>query len=121
MMILSPLRTEDDLRALQAAALKDDHLVMAPSHLVRTEDSEIVGYFGIGNIPLLHCWLDSQRVRARDTVSLAQTTENMLWAAGATVIGCPVSPISPVYPHMARLGWHHLGDAQLHIKTWRIK
>jgi hypothetical protein len=121
MNTLLPIRAAEEIEEIKRAARADGHLVLAPSHVVRNDGGDVVGYFGIGNIPLLHCWMDSQRIKARDTVSLAQTTENMLWATGARVIGCPVHPSSPMFRHMGRLGWMDLGQALLHIKTVRTK
>lgn len=103
-----------DLEPLQEAAAGDNHIVIFPSH-VAEQSGEIVGYASIGMVPLLHCWLHSQKVRARDSFRLLREVEAEA-ARISPVVMMPCATTSPFHPLMHRLGYHRLGPSDWHYK-----
>lgn len=47
----------EEIHAIQAAATKDNHYTMAPTHFWRNSVGEIIGYLSNGIIPVCHFWL----------------------------------------------------------------
>lgn len=54
---IQPVTSLEEINAIQAAADKDDHYTMAPTHFWRNNAEEIVGYFSNGIIPVCHFWI----------------------------------------------------------------
>ena len=103
-----------DLEPLQAAAASDNHLVIFPSH-VAEQGGEIVGYASVAMVPLMFCWVHSQKVRARDSFRLLHEVEAEAARICPTVV-LPCAQTSPFYPLMGRLGYQRLGPADWHFK-----
>lgn len=128
---LRPLRTEAALRALTEAAAADEHRVIGATHLITRERPgrgiEIVGYAGIGGAVLVTAWVDSRKVRARESLGLLSVVESL---AGNVVVDVPgqgrqparmmVQPCaqgSPFRPLMGELGYELLGNAEWCLKV----
>jgi hypothetical protein len=113
---LRRLRTEEELRALQAAAATDAHAPFAPSHLVH-KNGEIVGYGSLGVVPLLTVWLHSAKVRPIETIGLMKSMEAVFNDRGAPCVVAAVDPKSPFAQAMPKLGWQAVGTFTLYLKT----
>lgn len=98
---IKPCRPED-VEMLVALAKADDHVVIAPTYLVE-KGQNIVGY--IGTVPSVLIWLDTQRVKVRDSVMVANFFENMMVANNAQIIGVPCAVKSPLRPYLASAGY----------------
>lgn len=109
-----PIR-EEDVRPLVAAAAADGHMVIAPTDVIR-RGGEVVGYGSLGGAPMVHVWLDSKRVRARETLMLLQYAEATLARQGARQVVMPCWANSPLAPYMAKLGYMKLGETTLYLK-----
>ena len=114
--VLEPLRDEAQFQALLQAAAADDHVVIAPSH-VATQDGQVVGYASLGSIAVVNVWLDSQRVKALDSLRLLKQAESVAKATGLRQYLMPCAHTSPFLPHMERLGFTKLGYTCLHWKA----
>ena len=119
MPILVPLRNPADLVELKAAAAADAHEVICPTHIVR-KSGELVGYFSILAAPTAYVWLDSKRVRPRDSFSLLNTATNIAIGIGNPdflVVGCDSgSPFASLMPSM---GYVHTMNTHLYVKKVR--
>lgn len=115
-----PLKDADERARLDLIAKDDGHIVIAPSHVV-TKEGEIVGYASLGTLPMLHVWLHSKRVQARDSAAMFQLGENILHARGAVAVCLPCCEESPYYEHMDKFGYRRLGRTVLHVKNLRTK
>ena len=108
----------EDVPALVRAAEADNHVVLAPTHLV-VRGGEILGYASVGAVPLVLTWLDSKKVKARDMMYLVNLAENMVGTAGqaqAGVVCVPCAEDSPIYPHMGALGYEQYGRVMFNLK-----
>lgn len=105
----------NDANALASAAAEDDHIAVAPTHVVERA-GEIVGYGSIGGMTYLGTWLHSQKVQARDSAYLLNLAENLAAMAGARILIMPCADNSPFAPHMTQLGYKSLGHAQWYLK-----
>jgi hypothetical protein len=106
---------ESDLRELHAAASRDNHGVLAPTHCI-LKNGEIVGYLSVGGIPLVNLWLDSQQVKARDTLEVMAKGEDMAREMGWEHYITPCDPKSPLYRFVSKLGYQVLGSATFLLK-----
>lgn len=112
---LKPISSREELEALERAAAADNHSVLAPTHLV-VRGGDIVGYASIGGIPILNVWVDSQRVKARESAYLLNAAENVAAATGVRRILLPCSQESPFHPLIEKLGYTRLGVTSLNVK-----
>lgn len=110
-----PLRDPERLPALAAAAARDQHVAIAPTHLIERA-GQIVGYASLGGAPLLNVWMDSQHCRAGDSVRMLETAEALLADKGVQLYLMACAEESPFAPHMERLGFRKLGKTVLWAK-----
>ena len=108
---------ETDMPMLKAWADQDGHAVIAPSYIVEKSE-QIVGYVGI--IPCVLVWLDSQRVKARDSMSVLNFYENTLASQQQAVIALPCVEKSPLRPFLDRLGYVDTGETKLFLKNLKV-
>lgn len=97
------------------AAAKDGHCPICPTQEA-VKDGEIVGAVSLGSVPLVHVWMDSKRVKARDSVRLLRELEERAARMGFRVICCPCTDSSPYRPVMERLGFLDGGGMRLFYK-----
>jgi len=106
----------DCLAALQMAMATDGHKQLWHPNLVvltksesesgsRSESQRIIGCAGIGTVPYVNVWLDSQRVKARDTVAVIGRFEEIAREKGFAIVAVPCATESPLYPFMTKLGY----------------
>lgn len=112
--ILKPIVSQAEWHALQDAAAKDDHAVLAPTHLVLM-DNEIVGYYSLAGIPLLNGWLHRERLHGHAR-ALTNAAENVIWASGHRRLAMVISPDSQIVPHLGKLGYDLIGKSILCTK-----
>jgi hypothetical protein len=112
---LRPAR-EQDIEPLQAAAARDNHRVLAPTHIA-TKDGQIVGYVSMGAVPVTHVWMDTQQVRARDSLSVLTTIENLASIRGWGLMCLPCSDQSPYLGFMDKFGYSNLGKMNFCVKS----
>lgn len=110
-----PIADVRELEALAAAAKADDHDVLFPTHIAR-KDGEIVGYASIGALALVNVWAHSQRLRARESLTLLNLVENVAHALGQRTVCMPCAEQSPFRPLLPGLGYKNLGSASFHVK-----
>lgn len=110
-----PVRPED-IERLQHAASEDNHRVLAPTHVV-TKSDEIVGYLSLGAVPVVHVWMDTKKVKVRDTLAVLTTMENIASNKGWGLICLPCSDQSPYLPFMDKFGYANLGKMNFCIKA----
>jgi Xaa-Pro aminopeptidase len=113
---IRPVRSAEELQALEKAAAADDHTVIAATHLI-TKGKEIVGYASIGGLVMVNVWMDSQRLKARESCHLINTIENIAANGGARALCVPCAAHSPFYPLMPGLGYSRLGVSSFNVKT----
>lgn len=110
---IEPLRSNEQLRELVAAANQDRHPVIGPTH-VAIKAGRVVGYMGV--IPSVQVWVDTHQVKALDSLRLLREAEAVLRRAGIRRYVMPCAEHSPFYPHMERLGFTRLGFTSLNLK-----
>lgn len=102
-----------DLAILTQCAAADGHSVIAPTWMV-SKGSQIVG--AIGLTPAVHIWLDTQRVRVRDSVMVMNFFENIL-AQQQSIICVPCMKNSPIHPFMEKAGYVNAGEGTIFLKN----
>lgn len=112
--LIRPCR-QGDLAALDAAAKADNHIVVAPTHLV-LKDNQIAGYVSLGAIPMVLVWMDTKQAKVRDSICLLNFIENMAVNGGAKHLSLPCVTSSPFRPFMERVGFVSCGQHDLLIK-----
>lgn len=108
----------NELQELRERAAQDDHVVLAPTHVVEKE-GEIVGYLSIGAIPIVNVWMDSQRLGPRDSVAVLGQLDAVMDYAGQPTYFMPCDPSSPFHPVMEKLGFDPLMETQLFVRKAR--
>lgn len=116
MPLLRPVRTKADWERLTAEAAEDNHQVFFPSHLIE-KGGEVAGYMGLCSMPLLRFWLHSERMKARDTVTVLNLAENMMRANGIEVAAGLISKESPAFPLVRKFGWSVVGESMVCMKN----
>ena len=96
------------------AAKADAHRVVGATHLILQED-RVVGYVSLGGIPLMNVWVDKDRVKVRDSLSLMQAAEAVMAEQHAAVM-TPCMESSPFHSLMPALGYEALGKTTMFIK-----
>lgn len=115
---LMPIQHQDQIDELKEAAAQDHHNIIAPSH-VAVRGGEIVGYVSLAVVPLVVAWMDSRKVRARESLGILNTVENILAQQNRNVICMPCAEKSPFRPYMRGLGYIHGGESGYFFKTLR--
>lgn len=110
-----PIADSLEIAQLQEAARRDDHYVLAPTHVIR-KNGEIVGYWSIDGMPTVHLWHDSQALTARDSVVLNEALNQQIAGMGHNRFVCMCATHSPYYPHIAKLGFKEIFQSNLLIK-----
>lgn len=76
-----PVKTQDDLNAVAAAAAKDNHLTLYPTHYIKKDD-EITGYLSVCVIPIVSAWMHTKLMKPIDSIIALSVAENMARAQG---------------------------------------
>ena len=106
---------EEDIEELLDATQADNHIAIAPTHVVR-KDGEMIGYASIAGIPLVHWWLDSEKGTAMDTIRVQRACEARALDSGITHYQILCSDDSPYLPKMQKLGYKFVGKTNLFVK-----
>ncbi len=115
-MTVREFKPEDEPQ-LTANAAEDQHVAIAPTHVVEDDKGRIIGYASIGAVQYFGCWLDSKRVNAMQSVQLLAQGEQIAREQGAQQVLMPCEQRSPFYPYMQRLGFQKLGQASFNLKS----
>ncbi len=110
-----PIRSEAELAKLVEAAKRDNHECLAPTDIA-WKGATPVGYGSLAAVPMMHIWVDSKAVRARESLGLLNTGEAMLAKMGMRSVIVPCWSGSPFAPYMEQLGYKKLGETTLYIK-----
>lgn len=113
---LRPLRGAVDYDALVSAAAADDHIVIAPTH-VMARGPQIIGYLSLAGMPVVQAWFDSKQCSALNSVRLIQAGETIFARHGVKEYCVGVAAHSPFAPNMERLGFRRLLTNTLWQKT----
>lgn len=113
MVRIRPFR-EEDRDLLSKVAAQDDHVVIAPGHVVE-KDHRMIGYLGV--VPSVLVWMDTHEARVRDSAMVLNFFENMLANNGAGVISVPCNEKSPYLPYLDRLGYADVGSFRMFMKN----
>lgn len=102
---LEPVTTPERLQRLLAAAAADRHWPLNPTHTI-LRAGEVAGCFSICAMPMITAWLDTKRMRARDTreaVNVALQIGHSYAQGYPLITHCP--PDSPMFPFMKKFGF----------------
>jgi len=111
---LQPIRQED-LQPLYKAAAEDNHVVVAPTHVV-SRDGEIIGYYSINAIPHVEWWLHTEKVKALTSIRLLNQVSTAMSKCGFPWIQTVIPDTSPFLPVAERIGYYPIGHGVLHFK-----
>lgn len=114
--VVRPVRDAADFARLEAEALRDNHYVFQPSHVVE-KGGEVAGYLGICSLPLLRVWLHTERMKARDTAMVMAIAENLMRANGVQMAAGMIARNSKLFGHLPRLGWTPVAETFLAVKN----
>src|SRR5688572_15550674 len=64
----------NQLSALNECAAADQHVAIAPTHLV-LKGEQVVGYGSLGGMPTMHVWMDTRHTNALDSVRMLEHAE----------------------------------------------
>jgi hypothetical protein len=107
------------LSELKDACAADDHVLFQPTHIMET-GSDIIGSASIGAIPMVNLWLDSKKVKPRESAMLVNMVENTAAGMGFATICLPCWKSSPLRPFMERGGgYNYFGETGLFLKDLR--
>lgn len=109
---LVPIRDNETVKRLFEAARADDHMVIAPTH-VMLRGTEIIGYLSLGAMPVVQSWFDSKTGHVLDSLKMIEMGEVVMASQGVTAYQVAVSESSPFAPHMERLGYKPVGKTVL--------
>ena len=107
-----------ELQELRERAARDDHVVLAPTHVVE-KGGEIVGYLSIGAIPIVNVWMDSTQMGPRDSVAVLGQLDAVMDYAGQPAYYMPCDKGSPFYPVMDKLGFGSLMETEIFVRKAR--
>jgi hypothetical protein len=110
---LHRLRTPEQHAAVAAAARADNHALLAPTHAVKNDAGEVIGYVSICALPVVHVWMDTQRAGVRDSAAMLTQTEAILRDRSHGSYEMPCQESSPFYPYLAKAGFTDLGPCHL--------
>jgi hypothetical protein len=105
----------DVVKEIKSCAAKDDHYVLAPTHVVK-KDGEIAGYWSINGVPSVHLWHDSSKITARDSTHLVSLIDHSVMEMDHRVYVITCASSSPYFPHMERFGFKPVFQSNLLIK-----
>lgn len=122
----------DQVASVREAASRDGHALLLPTHAV-IKDGTIVGAFSVEawtwqDCPVVTMWLHSTRVKARESLGLINTVENLVFARGFEEGVVLVERSSPFFGVMPALGYREEGERVLvvdgdveFVKSWDIE
>jgi ketopantoate hydroxymethyltransferase len=105
---------EADVPLLQKVAEADNHTVLAPTFIME-KGEQLVGYLGL--VPSVLVWLDTERVKGRDSLQVMNFYENWLSVNGHQIIAVPCVEKSPLRQFLPRLQYVDAGDTKLFLKN----
>jgi hypothetical protein len=114
MLRIRPCRQENIAELVKLAEV-DNHLVIAPTHILE-KNGQLVGYISLGGVPTALVWTDTKLVKARDSACLLNFMENTVAASGSQFMALPCTTQSPYRPFIERLGYLNCGQHDLLIK-----
>lgn len=118
---LIPLKANSEQEAAQLqqllerlinAAARDNHMVLAPTH-VMVRDGAPVGYLSLGGMMTVQCWFDSSIKNPRHSKDMIRHAESIMRDHGQRGYIVCCSEESPFTPNMERLGFEKLGATVL--------
>jgi len=103
---------------VREAAAKDGHSCFGASHAV-FKNGEIVGWASLAMLPVVCCWLDTEKVKARDTLQALNLAEHDLKARGIKEYVMLCAEDSPLYDAMPTMGFERKGPTVMFTKKTR--
>lgn len=110
----------EEVALLTELAAKDDHIVLGATHVILKGD-EITGYLSIGGITTVNVWLDSEKMKAPDTINALGQLDAILENAGVENYFMPCSEDSPFFQVMDKIGFRKIFKTVMHLKSLRRK
>lgn len=107
-----------DLAKIEQAAAADNHVVWGATHAAEV-DGHVIGYASIGAVPMVNIWLDSQKQRPRDAITLLNMVENEAARMGFRVVCVPCAMQSPFRANMEKFGYKFLMESGYFTKKLR--
>lgn len=116
---LRPIRCQGDISNIIAAAGKDHHDVIAPTHVIE-KNKEIVGYVSIAGLPMTICHFSTEGMQAEDSFAVINTMECILQNSGAKGVIAPIGKDSPFHKVLmnTKVGYRFLANVDLFVKTF---
>lgn len=108
--------TPADLSRIEAAAKADRCGVLYPTHYIE-KNKEIVGYISLGVIPMVAAWLDSKKVKARDSFHVGAFIDDAMSFRGVQTYSMPIHSDSPSIPYFSQVGCINAGQHTLFLKS----
>jgi hypothetical protein len=106
---------EGELQALIEAAAADRHVVLGATHVVEKE-GQICGYLSLGVVPVVNCWMDSKRLKVRDSVQVFNTLDSLMEQLGMPRYLMPCAEDSPFREYMGKADYEPVCDTTLFLK-----
>jgi len=101
---LVAIKDNETVRKLFEAAKADNHLCIAPTHVMLRGD-QIIGYLSLGGMPVVQAWFDSRSGHVLDSLKMIEMGEAVFDSQGGKQFMIAVDERSPFFPHMERLGF----------------
>lgn len=111
-----PARQGELLTQLKARAGADDHVVIAPTH-VMLRGGDVIGYLSIAGMPTVHAWFDSTIKNPRHSRNMIAHGETALRESGVRQYFVCCAKSSPFFPRMAELGFQWVGETNFFAKS----
>ena len=106
--------TNETWEELSDLAIKHNHQLWAPTHVIR-KDGIVCGGVSIGGVPLVNVFFAPQ-IKASDTFVVQDAIEKEVIANGWGECLVSLGPESPMFKHASKWGLQELGNSFLHYR-----
>lgn len=105
-----------NITAAHKAAALDKHGTIGITDVV-LKNKEVIGHVSLAGVPMVLVWLDTQKVKGRDSLYVMNFLENMAQRCGWKTICVPCVKNSPILPYLEKVGYKkEPQDVSLFIK-----
>ena len=115
-----PINTPELRTEVVAVGKTDNHDVRLATHYLR-RGGEVVGAWNLGALPLVMNWQHSEKIKARDSMYLQGTLDELMREKGHLAYMSICTQDSPYHKYMKRFGYTFMLNTDIFIKSTEDK